>query len=89
MAYAAVSSKVVALLLLIRCLLLLPLLNSVIVICFVVCYVNSSFAIILTVKRNRVALLSLSSWCHVIAVWLFLAVSWVLSVVCDCDIPLS
>ena len=38
MAYAAVSSKVVALLLLIRCLLLLPLWNSVIVICFVVRY---------------------------------------------------
>ena len=61
--------------------------------CYMFCcalpYVNSSLAISLTVKRNRVALLNLSFWCHVIAVWLFLAVSWVLSVVCDCDIPLS
>ena len=55
--------------------------------CCVLPYVNSSFAIILTVKRNCVALLSLSSWCHVFAVWLILAVSCVLSV--DCDIPLS
>ena len=61
--------------------------------CYIFCcalpYVNSSFSIILIVKRNRVVLLSLSSWCHVIAVWLFLAVSWVLSAVCDFDIPLS
>ena len=28
-------------------------------------------------KRELVALLSLSSWCLVIAVWLFLAVPWV------------
>ena len=28
-------------------------------------------------KRELVALLSLSSWCLVIAVWLFLAVLWV------------
>ena len=40
-AYAAVHSKVVVLLLLIRCLLLLPLWNSVIVICFVVRYLMS------------------------------------------------
>ena len=47
---------------------------------FVFCtniYVLSSFAIILTGKRELVALLSLSSWCLVIVVWLFLAVSWV------------
>ena len=37
-------------------------------------YVASSFAIILTGKRELVALLSLSSWCLVIIVWLFLAV---------------
>ena len=91
MVYAAVRSKVVALLLLIRCLLLLPLWDSVTVICFVVHYLffTSSFAIIETVKRNHVDLLILSSWCHVMAVWLFLAVSWVLSVVFNCDIPLS
>ena len=28
-------------------------------------------------KREPVALLSLFSWCHVIVVWLFLAVPWV------------
>ena len=37
-------------------------------------YVNSSFAIILMGKRELVALLSLSSWCLVIDVWLLLAV---------------
>ena len=39
--------------------------------------VPSSLAITLTGKRELVALLSLSSWCLVIVVWLFLAVSWV------------
>ena len=37
----------------------------------------SSFAIILMRKRKLVALLSLSFWCLVIVVWLFLAVPWV------------
>ena len=37
-------------------------------------YVHSSFAIILMGKRELVALLSLSSRCLVIVVWLFLAV---------------
>ena len=40
-------------------------------------YVHSSFAIILIRKRELVALLSLSSWCLVMVVWLFLAVPWV------------
>ena len=40
-------------------------------------YVPSSFAIILKGKRELVVLLSLSSWCLVIFVWLFLAVPWV------------
>ena len=44
---------------------------------FVVLYVHSSFAIILMGKRGLVALLSLSSWCLVIVVWLFLTVPWV------------
>ena len=39
--------------------------------------VHCSFAIILMGKRELVALLSLSSWCLVIVVWLFLAVPWV------------
>ena len=42
--------------------------------CFTLPYVHSSFAIILMGKRKLVALLSLSSWCLVIVVWLFLVV---------------
>ena len=45
--------------------------------CCTLLYVPSSFAIILMEKRELVALLSLSSWCLVIVVWLFLAVPWV------------
>ena len=61
------------------CLLLLPLWESVIVLRFAVRYfhVHSSFAIILIGKRALVALLSLSTWCLVIVVWLFLTVPWV------------
>ena len=44
--------------------------------CSVLLYVTS-FATILVGKRELVALLSLSSWCLVIVVWLFLAVPWV------------
>ena len=40
-------------------------------------YVHSSIAIILMGKRELIVLFSLSSWCLVIVVWLFLAVSWV------------
>ena len=40
-------------------------------------YVHSSFAIIMMGKRELVALLSLSSWCLVSVVCLFLAVPWV------------
>ena len=45
--------------------------------CCALLYVHSSFAIILTGKRELVALLSLSSWCLVFDVSLFLAVPWV------------
>ena len=45
--------------------------------CCTLLYGHSSFAIILMGKRELVALLSLSSWCLVIVVWLFLAVPWV------------
>ena len=45
--------------------------------CYTLLYVPSSFAIILMEKRELVALLSLSSWCLMIALWLFLAVPWV------------
>ena len=48
--------------------------------CCALLYANSSFemfAIILIGKRELVALLSLSSWCIMIVVWLFLGVPWV------------
>ena len=45
--------------------------------CCTLLYVPSSFAIILMGKRELIVLLSLSSWCLVIVVWLFIAVSWV------------
>ena len=47
------------------------------VFCCTLLYVHSSFAIILMGKRKLVDLLSLSSWCLVIVVWLFLVVPWV------------
>ena len=45
--------------------------------CCTLLYVPSSFALILMGKRKLVALLSVSSWCLVIVVWLFLAAPWV------------
>ena len=69
-ALAAVYSKAVVLLLLIRFWLLLPCKCSVFC-CTLLC-VHSSFAIILMEKRELVALICLSSWCLVIVVWLFL-----------------
>ena len=76
-AWAAVFSKAVVLLLLTFCLLLLPLWESVIVLCFcTLLYVHSSIAIILMGKRELVAVLNLSSWCLVMVERLFLAVSW-------------
>ena len=45
--------------------------------CYTFLYVPSSFATILMGKRELVALLSLSSWCLMTVVWLFLAVPWV------------
>ena len=44
--------------------------------CCTLLYVHSSFAIILMGKRKLVALFSLSSWCLVMVVCLFLAVPW-------------
>ena len=44
--------------------------------CCTFLYVPFSFAIILMGKREVVALLSISSWCLVIVVWLFLGVPW-------------
>ena len=45
--------------------------------CCMLLYAPSSFAIILMGKRELVALLSLSAWCLVSVVWLFLVVPWV------------
>ena len=45
--------------------------------CCTLLYVPSRFAIILMGKRELLAVLSLSSLCLVIVVWLFLAVPWV------------
>ena len=44
--------------------------------CCTLLYVHSSSAIILMGKRELVALLSWSSWCLVVDMWLFLAVTW-------------
>ena len=75
MALAAVRSKAVVLLLLTFCLLLLPLREYVIVLCFVVRYfIPFQYCIILMGKRELVALLNLSPWCLVMVEWLFLAV---------------
>ena len=45
--------------------------------CYTLLYVHPSFAIILVGKRELVALLSLSSWCLISVVWLFLTVPFV------------
>ena len=42
--------------------------------CYALRYVHSSFVIILMGKRDLIALLSLSFWCLVIALWPFLEV---------------
>ena len=45
--------------------------------CCTLLYVPSCFAIILMGRKELVTLLSLSTWCLMIVVWLFLAVPWV------------
>ena len=71
-------SKAVVLLLLTFCLLLLPLWESVIVLCFyMLLYVHSSIAIILMGKRELVALLNLSSWCLMMGSGSSLRCHWV------------
>ena len=45
--------------------------------CCLLLYVHSCFAIILMGKRELVTLLSLSFWCLVLVVWLFLGMPWV------------
>ena len=75
LSYAAFRSKAVVLLLLIST----PIVGTCncYLFCCALLYVHFRFAIILIGKRELIALLSLSSWCLVIVVWLFLAVSWV------------
>ena len=65
------------LLLLIRCKLSLPLQDSVIVLYFVTLCSFLFCDHLDGEERALVALLSLSSWCLVIVVWLFLSVPWV------------
>ena len=77
-AWAAVRSKAVVLLLLTFCLLLLPLCESVIVLCFVVRYFMSILVLQLTCwgRESWLPLLNLSSLCLVMVEWLFLALPW-------------
>ena len=74
-ALAAVRSKVVVLLMLI----VTPIVGfcNCSMFCCALLYVHSSFAIISMGKRELVALLSLSSCCLMIVVWLFLTMPWV------------
>ena len=44
--------------------------------CCTLLYAHFSIAIILMGKRELVALLNLSSWCLVMAEWLFLSLPW-------------
>ena len=78
-AYAAVHSKAVVLLLLTFCLLLLPLWESVIVLCFVVRYFMSILVLQLSWWGRESWLLCLICLlgCLVMVEWLFLAVPWV------------
>ena len=62
---------------LIRCRLLLPLQDSVIVVYFVTLCQFLFCNHLDGEERELAALLSLSSWCRVIVVWLFLSVPWV------------
>ena len=82
MAWAAVCSKAVVLLLLICCLVYFPFVVRVLCLslfCCALLFVLSSFAIILKRKRELVALLLLSYGCLVTVniLWLFLMVPWV------------
>ena len=54
--------------------------------CCTLLYVHSSIAIVLMGKRELVALLNLSSWCHMMVEWLLPFGAMGLSVVCDCGI---
>ena len=74
----AVHFKVAVLLLLTCCFIVTSIVGvcNCSMFCCMILYVHSSFAIILMGKRELVALLSVSSSCHVRIVWLFLGVPW-------------
>ena len=81
-AWAAVRSKVVVLLLLIYCLMHFPLFVGVLCLslfCYALLCVYFSFAVILKRKRKRVTLLLLYNRCIVTihVLWLILTVLWV------------
>ena len=77
-AWAAVLSRVVVLLLS-TCCVVIPIVGvcNCYLFCCTLLNVHSCIAIIFMGKREMVDLISLSSWCLVIVVWLFLAVPWV------------
>ena len=77
-AYAAVQSKAMVLLLLIFLFIVTPIVGvcNCSMFCCTLIYVHSSIAIILMGKRKLIALLNLSSWCLVMVERLFLAVPW-------------
>ena len=77
MAWAAVRSKAVVLLLLIFLFIVAPVVGvcNCSMFCCTLLYVHSSIEIILMGKRQLIALLNLSSWCLVMVGRLFLAVS--------------
>ena len=77
-AYAAVRSKAMVLLLLIFLFIVTPIVGvcNCSMFCCTLIYVHSSIAIILMGKRKLIALLNLSSWCLVMVERLFLAVPW-------------
>ena len=78
-AKAAVHSKPVFLLLLTFLFIVTPIVrvSNCSMFCCTLVYIHSIFSIILMGKRELVALFSLSSWCLVMVVWLFLALPWV------------
>ena len=83
MALAGFRSKAVVLLLFVTP--IVGVCNCSVFCCVLLC-VDSSFAIILMRKREPVALLCLSSWCFMIAVWFHLMIATGLFAVCDCGI---
>ena len=74
----ALRAKAVVLLLLTFLFIVTPIVGvcNCSIFCCTIRYVHSSTAIILTGKRELVALLNVSSWCLLMVEWLFLTVPW-------------